>query len=123
MCECQACDAPADWSVWLHAWLSRPAGPKFMCQTHKDIYTDPTPIPGIDRPPHADEFWRPSIHDMIRLAALEMARQGRELETAPTLTNEYLTSSQRRMTPPQIEQLLFVSRKMREMRDDGEPTR
>jgi len=35
-------------------------------------------IPGIHRPPNADESWRPSIDDMMRLAYVRLQHEDRK---------------------------------------------
>jgi hypothetical protein len=86
-----------------------------MCQAHKDVYFDPTPIRGLDRPSYADESWRPSISDMIRHGAMEISRTDHEPVAPAPAADEYLTASQRAMTPAQRQTLAFLCRKTREL--------
>jgi len=70
-CQWRWCDDYAAWSVLQPAWPPRPARFRFMCEAHWQMYQ--APIPGIDRPAHADEFWRPSLTDMMKLASIHAA--------------------------------------------------
>lgn len=109
LCQCQACDALAIWSVSLPAWRSRPAGPKLMCDAHKQSYFDVTPIKGVDRPYYASDEWRPSIVEMISHAAMEIKRQELAGET-PVPAPVPLLKRQLNFTSAQRAQLEYLRR-------------
>lgn len=71
------CERPADWSFftppgrWIKTW---PHGRfTFMCTPCRDYYAAAIkkPLKGIDRPEGADEDWRPSIMEHLRLSAID----------------------------------------------------
>ena len=51
-----------------------------MCDLHFQLYKTASerPMPGIDKPPGADDGWRPSIMDHMRLASIATAFDARE---------------------------------------------
>ena len=77
-CAMIACADYAVVSVWRSAWLPYEAHPKiiFCCAYHWELMQQF--IPGIHRPPHADESWRPSIDDMVRLAYVKLQYEDRK---------------------------------------------
>lgn len=118
MCQCRACDAPAAWSVTQEAWRSRPAGPRLMCDAHKQSYFDATPIKGIDRPYYASDEWRPSIVEMISHAAMEIRRQELAGEM-PIPATVPLLKRQLNFTPAQRMQLAFLHRALSQQNQTG----
>jgi hypothetical protein len=113
------CSRYADWSVWQPRWRSRSERFIFMCDGHWKIYHHGmiTFIPGIDRPPNADEFWRPSLSDAIRLACIKLNHERRieeERKAAPLASDDcysdpvlgdYYRWRDKRYTPGQLEQI------------------
>jgi hypothetical protein len=75
----------------------------FVCDYHKKVLE--TPIPGIDRPPHADELWRGSIDDCVKLALIKLQhadqnkteRENSEIGFVPILArqNRYAPAQRR----------------------------
>ena len=113
------CTSPADWSVLQPRWGSRPERAIFMCDAHHKVYSDGSPIPGIDKPPRADDDWRPSFVDMIRLCAirieherrLEREREQVVLEAAPSahwMMREYFRRYDQRYSPEQFAQIMML---------------
>lgn len=41
------------------------------------------PIPGLDRPAHADDLWRCSLREMIRLADISLKHEDRKRQPEP----------------------------------------
>ena len=111
-CEYTSCEEFADWSVMV------PGGPKFMCDGHWEQFDGAGLIPGIDRPPHASDFWRPSIMDMVRLAGMELRRRDIAREDGELGPPVQLEDSPRikRMTPAQRETLVRLRELHRELR-------
>lgn len=98
----------------LPAWGSRPHGPKFACDWHKEQYCRAMTqrMPGLDPPPRADWDWRPSLRDMIRLADMEIRRQDQaKFDTIPVELER--TARIARMTPAQRETLIRLRRMQR----------
>lgn len=59
---------------FMHPWSRGPTRRvMFLCdQCWKEIQeAQDTPLRGIDRPEHASEDWRPSLHDHVRLTAID----------------------------------------------------
>ena len=50
----------------------------FICNWHWEQMQKT--IPGIDRPPHATDFWTPSIRDSINLAILRLNDRERRIK-------------------------------------------
>lgn len=99
--------ARADWSVF-HPWQGPPRV-MFLCDgCWREIQAAfDRHMPGIDRPKHASEFWRPSIMENIRHGLMEVARQKRmaEMPIHQHLGNQPQSSRERRMTPGQWSQV------------------
>lgn len=115
--------ARAHWS-FFHPWWSRGPTPRilFYCndclEELKAVWGKP--IPGITRPAHASEFWRPSIGEHIRLTALENNRQQRMKEPpvyAPGHQQDEPLRRLREMPAAQYAQVLRLRSMMREFRD------
>lgn len=114
LCEWHGCDQPAAGSIWQCAWPAkpgavwpgRPEGFKPLCREHMDVWHHghTTRIPGLDPPERADEYWRPSMADMIRHAMIAEAfeKQKKERASPPIcLTRRQQTA----LTPQQIKTL------------------
>jgi|SRR5215510_4843967 len=108
-CEWIGCHQYADWTVLqLHRHRV-----KFMCEWHWGQYHSALtgPIPGLWRaigaPP--DEDYRGSIHDMVRLACMEVDRQERAKHAEIPIVLEQ-TERIKRMTPLQRETLIRLRR-------------
>jgi hypothetical protein len=87
----------------LPRWRIRPLGPKFMCDWHRDMYREPRPVRGLDRPQGASDEWRPALLVAIHLAELEIRRRERAPEASVSVP--YLLSRQKNYSPEQIRQL------------------
>lgn len=80
MCQMIACHLPADWSLCMPALPMRLGGVMFICDWHWQKMQEP--IPGIDRPSHASEDWRPSIVESVRLAIIRKNHEDRKAKLA-----------------------------------------
>lgn len=90
---------------------------------------DEKPIPGIDRPPHASEFWRPSFTAMIDHALRTIAEEKRKAQPPqpifygggpiviynPGPQHEERLRRIRELSPDQYRQLLHYRRSLREL--------
>jgi hypothetical protein len=80
-CGYHHCGQPAHWSAWVPTWkLSAPLEvPRFFCaqcwEDFKGAWNKP--MKGIDRPPHADDEWRPALSDHLNWARIDMANEDR----------------------------------------------
>lgn len=121
-----SCERPADWTVftppgrWIKTW---PYGRfTFMCTLCKDYYVEEwkKPLKGIDRPPGADEDWRPSLMEHIRHAQIAIAFEERkerdrlygaiaEFGPVPRHVQDY--------TPAQLSQYAIMRRAFRDFRE------
>jgi hypothetical protein len=117
MCEAGngQCNIAASWSVYQPAWPPRSERFIFMCKWHGDEYhyAMTHPIPGIDKPEGASEDWRPSLFDMIKLAAIKMNHEDRMRDCAVTMQLED-TPRIRAMTPEQRETVLRLRKATKE---------
>jgi len=97
-----------------------------MCDPHYQIYSEAMskPMPGIDKPPGADDSWRPSIIDHMRLACIAMAFDARkrnqeadERSHWERFIDDYMDGVYRNRgyTPAQIEMAKRYRQAMREM--------
>lgn len=100
-CEWHRCAEFAAWSVYQPAWTPRSERFKFMCDAHSKMYEEK--IPGIDRPAHADEYWRPSLTDMMKLASINAAAASPPAKLAPV---KY--SRDDKYTPAQLAQIKLL---------------
>ncbi len=88
-CQYHHCSKFAEWSIITPPgrWLKeRPYGfCKFYCTGCKDYYLAALskPLKGIDRPPGADEEWRPSIMEHIRHARIAISFEERKKKPPP----------------------------------------
>lgn len=81
------------------------------------------PIPGLDPPPGASDFWRPSLVTMVRLADMEIRRRERaqQQQKIAAMSEQPILRRERGLSPQQWAQVLVHRRLMREMRArDGE---
>lgn len=112
-CEFQSCSEGADWSF---LWTFPRYQPKFMfaCDWHMKKYLEfeNTHIPGLDRPPYADEAWRPSLLEMIRIADMRIKHEDRKKKQTATQHHVKL-SRQQRYTPQQMAALERLRQQIR----------
>ena len=80
----------------------------FLCNWHWQEMRKP--IPGIDRPAHADEYWRPSLTDMMKLASIHAAVASPMMQRPPTSYGDW---NDRRYTPEQLKQVKIMRALMR----------
>lgn len=130
MCEYTGvpCERPADWSIltppgrWIKTF---PHGRlHFMCTPCKVYYLEqlPKPLKGIDRPEGADEDWRGSIMEHLRLSAIdaqinEQAERNRLGKSVEPFDNDLSRpSDSKRYTPAQLQQLYILRRHLRDER-------
>lgn len=126
-CQCDWCDYAADFSVWQPAWPSkrpdgsggRPERYRFMCDWHFQAYRKP--IPGIDKPEGADEDWKPSLMDCIRLAQIAIAFEKRNERRAPDPISLSRPDDAKRYSPAQLKQVLFMRKRFAEFRRGTQP--
>jgi len=75
----------ADWSAMVPFTWQPPlrVSPKFYCDPCWKAFSAAwvKPMPGIDKPANADDDWRPSIIDHIRLCGIAMRFDERNKET------------------------------------------
>lgn len=83
-----------------------------MCDQHEQMYRDAMtkPMPGIDRPARADDDWKPSLQDHIRLSCIAM-RHAEQMEKSPDPWPDITRPWDHRYTPGQLKQVMWV-RKM-----------
>lgn len=111
LCTFWGCDQVAAWRAALPDGTGR-----YACDWHRRSYDEAVAgrIPGLDRPLGANEDWRPSLADMVRLAGMEIRRQDQARVLPPTADIVGLLPSQRRrLTPAQIAQVFHVRRMLR----------
>lgn len=93
-CEYQHCSYPAELTVLVPASWKLPLrlAAKFYCIPCWEFIEAAwkKPIPGIDRPAHADEDWRPSLDDMFRHARIAIAFENRNKRPAPLQPASYM---------------------------------
>ena len=115
-CEYHHCENPADWSAMVPFTWKPPlsVAPKFYCNPCWDAFKAAwnKPLPGIDRPAHADDEWRPSILGHIQLCSLALSFEDRDKGKSapqPSLGISGRTPAQR----AQAERHRFLMRKYR----------
>src|SRR5690348_9806338 len=108
-CTFQACEGEAKWQ---NDDPYNPGQKKYACQYHKDEFLSAAHIPGIDPPPNASEFWRPSLFDCIRLASAELNRQDAARRERPI--SIHLRDDDRGYTPAQLRQVLVLRAALRQ---------
>jgi hypothetical protein len=126
------CGNKADWSIWVPITWKPPLrqAPKFACNECRQRFNEAwaKPIPGIDRPAHADNDWRPSLLDSIRLAEIAMAferRNERPIERAvePPMSTDswarYWAWYERDYTPAQRENAAAWRKGIAMLRQNG----
>lgn len=87
-CKCQwrpkcewlgPCGQYAIISEWMPDYSTKRWAPMWLCDDHLAAWqTRPEKLPGIDRPAHADDEWRPSIMDHVRLCLIAEAFEKRQ---------------------------------------------
>lgn len=86
-CEYPHCNYPAELTTLVPASWKLPLRltAKFYCISCWEFIETAwkKPIPGIDRPAHASEDWRPSLMDMMRHARIAIAFQERNKRPPP----------------------------------------
>jgi hypothetical protein len=106
----RACHAFADWSVFPQ-WKVCRFSIMFICNWHREQMQKP--IPGIDRPPYADEFWKPSIKDCVRLALIRLNHEDRRKEVKEVEDSQAENYRDERYTPRQLKQILVLRSHLR----------
>jgi hypothetical protein len=107
MCQWLNCDRPAWVFSLLRPLWGEPAGRvRFICERCIRDYLAlcARRIPGLDRPEGADDFWRPSIVEMVRLAFISEAFENRKRHERAG-SQLILTRRQERLTTPQLQTL------------------
>jgi hypothetical protein len=92
MCERVGCDVPASCTVLNIGWKDRPQKAMFLCIWHGEQMQKI--IPGIDRPERADESWRPSLLDCIKLASIRMRHDEAMRAASLVMDREYYIQRQ-----------------------------
>lgn len=96
---------PDKTEVWSPVWL---------CGDHLQTWRNGLSrkfIKGLDRPDNADEFWRPSIMEVVRHACIAMAFENSRQAARPVST-ERRYSWERRLTPAQWDNYQVLRRAM-----------
>jgi len=102
MCKWRGCDQPAFGSILLPPWGDRERL-KWSCRGHAEFYQRESVrrIPGLDPPDNADEYWRPSLFDMIRHALIAEKFEERKYKSDVAIDFVPTNERERRYTPQQ----------------------
>jgi hypothetical protein len=85
-CSFRWCENDAAWVAAADQLWASKGGPQFMCAWHYDEYRKAMtqPMPGLDPPSGASDFWQPSILEMIRQAGMEIKRRDQQPRSTGT---------------------------------------
>lgn len=118
LCDWNNCAEYASWSVFNPFFVKYfPNGRfRFMCSQHEALFREAAskPMPGIHRPPYADDSWRPSLMDHIRLSCIAMRHEQmrhEQMKQPPQESPSFSRPWDHRYTPEQLKQVLWL-RKM-----------
>ena len=106
--------ARADWSIILPGGRVR-----FYCAACLTALkeAESKPIPGLDPPLGASDFWRPSLVTMARLADMEIKRRERaQQQEIAAMLEQPILRRERELSPKEWAQVLVHRKLMREMR-------
>jgi hypothetical protein len=94
-----------------------------MCKLHGDMYIKAWSerMPGIDRPENAEDCWRPSLSDHLRLASIKYGfdNRSKNLLPEPDWQNEDSPHwyGNRRYASAQLEQVKIYRRGLKMLRE------
>lgn len=110
-CESPACEFYASWTVLQPQWGERPKRATFMCDEHYKMYHAfmTKPVRGLDPMVPNDEYFRPSLREVIRHGMIAVAFEEREYIEDGSL----LQWMDKRFTKAQLPQVLWLRRALR----------